>query len=219
MESLKDTSDRGLVNRIQPRLIATLVSIFVTIGFSVACVVNSSTSEVSQTDSKPRETPVPLQPTEANKGKRCAPRVYSDVGQDEDYNPFCYEVQRRLVKATHEGNLVDMRAALRDGANSDGSVYSFYYPPLRTAAGDGKADAVRLLLDNGSNVNQGDFINGTPLMAAARNGHADVVRLLIERGADVCLKADGGTAAEFALKEGHKEIAELLNAAETAKCK
>lgn len=217
MESPKGSN--VLTTRIQPTVIAVLLSMFGAVGFSVGCAVNPKTSEASQKLGKPKETPVPLVSSEANGGKRCAPRVYSDVGQDDDYNPFCYELQRRLVKATHEGNLAEMRIALRDGANADGSAYDLYYPPLRTAAEDGKGDAVRLLLDNGSNVNQGDFINGTPLMAAARNGHPDVVRLLIERGADVCLKADGGTAKEFAQAEGHNEIADILRVAETAKCK
>jgi hypothetical protein len=160
-----------------------------------------------------------LQPTEANKGKRCAGRVYSNVGQDEDYNPFCYEVERRLVKAAHEGNLGEMRAALGDGANADGSIYDFYYPALYTATEAGQADAVRLLLDNGANVNQGDFINGTPLIVAAGNGYTQVVKILLERNADVCFKADGGTAREFAQKRDYKEIVDLLKAAEITKCK
>jgi|GEM_PF-2692638 len=202
----------------KPLLGMLLVCILAAVSFGAACVVKSTTSPVSQrADSKPRETPVPLQTNEGNKGKRCAGRVYSDVGKDEDYNPFCYQVERRLVKAAHEGNLQEMRAALRDGANADGSVYYFYYPALYTAADAGQADAVRLLLDNGANVNQGDLIHGTPLIVAAGNGHTEVVKILLERGADVCLKADG--AKELAQKRGYKEIVELLKSAETAKCK
>ncbi len=203
------------------RVNVLLITLFISslIGFGASCVLKSRASRLSQQiESKPRETPVPLQASAANKGKRCAPRVYSDVGNDEDYNPFCYQVQRQLVKATHEGNLEEMRAALRDGANADGSVYYFYYPPLFTAADAGQSDAARLLLNNGSNVNQGDGIKGTPLTVAAANGHKEVVKLLIERGADVCLKVDGGTAADFAQRQAHQEIADLLRAAATAKC-
>jgi Ankyrin repeats (many copies) len=199
-----------------------LVAVFTSglIGWGTSCVLKSRASRLSQqVETKPRETPVPLQPSSANHGKRCGPRVYSDVGADEDYNPFCYQVQRRLVKAAHEGNLEEMRAALRDGANADGSIYNFYYPPLFTAADSGQTDAARLLLDNGSNVNQGDAIHGTSLTAAAGNGHTEVVKLLIERGADVCLKVDGGTAREFAQNQGHKDIVDILKTAEAGRCK
>ena len=208
------------VKAIEPISVTLLVCFSAMVGFSASCIVKSTTSQVAQRpDSKPRETPVPLQPNEGNKGKRCATKVYSNVGKDEDYNPFCYEVERQLVKAAHEGNLHEMRTALADGANANGSVYDFYYPVLYTAADAGQADAVRLLLDNGASVNQGDFINGTPLIVAAGNGHTEVVKILLERGADVCLKADGGTAKEFAEKHGYEEIVKLLKAAETTKCK
>ena len=205
---------------IQPIFVTLLVCILSVVGLSPSCVMKSTTPQVSQgPDSKPQETPVPLQPNEGNKGKRCAARVYSNVGKDEDNNPFCYEVQRRLVKAAHEGELDEMRAALSDGANADGSIYDFYYSPLYTAAEAGQSEAARLLLDNEADVNQGDFINGTPLIVAAGNGHKEVVKILLQRGADVCVKADGGTAKEFAEKHDHKEIVEVLKAAETTKCK
>jgi ankyrin repeat protein len=68
-------------------------------------------------------------------------------------------------------------------------------------------------------VNQGDFVHGTSLTVAAGNGHGEVVKLLMQRGSDVCLKVDGGTAADVAQNEGHKDIARALKAAETAKCK
>ena len=216
MGSHKDR--RKSSENIEWRVIFALANTLMIVGLSLGCVARSKTTEISQQDIRTKETPIPLQPSEANKGKRCGPRVYSEVGTDEDHNPFCYQLQRRLVKATHDGNLDAMRAALREGANADGSVYYFYYPPLFTAADAGRTDAARLLLDNGSNVNQGDFIHGTPLSVAAGNGHGEVVKLLVERGANVCTKVDGGTAAEIAHSNGQQEVENLLRA-ETAKCK
>lgn len=209
-----------LLRRDEIVIMALFVSIMMIVAMGASCGVKSTGSQpAQQIESKPRETPVPLQPTKANQGKRCAPRVYADVGQDEDYNPFCHELQRRLVKAAHEGNLVEMRAALSDGANADGSIYYFYYPPLFTAVDAGQSDAIRLLLDNGANVNQGDSISGTPLIVAAGSGHTEVVKILLERGADSCFKADGGTAEEVAQKRGYKEIVDLLKSADHANCK
>lgn len=58
--------------------------------------------------------------------------------------------------------------------------------PLAIAAKDGRTDVVRLLLENGANVNAWDWARvGTPLSFAARFGHRDVVILLIAKGADV----------------------------------
>src|SRR5882672_5847405 len=223
MGNLRERRELGKIMSIRKKvepILATLVTVFAVLGFTFSCTVNSSSSKrAQQGDNKPRETPIPLQPTEANKGKRCAPRVYTDVGGDEDYNLFCYKLQRRLVNAVHEGNLDEMREALKEGANPDGSIYSFYYPPLFTAADGGQSDAARLLLDNGSNVNQGDFINGTPLIVAAGKGYAEVVKVLLDRGADPCVHVDGGTAEDFARKQGHKEIVELLKTSKSAKCK
>jgi ankyrin repeat protein len=58
--------------------------------------------------------------------------------------------------------------------------------PLMIAAGAGSAEAVRLLLDAGVDVNGAEPKRGqTALMWAASEGHADVVSLLLERGAKV----------------------------------
>ncbi|CAH3155961.1 unnamed protein product [Pocillopora meandrina] len=51
---------------------------------------------------------------------------------------------------------------------------------LFTAARNGQTDIVRVLIENGADVNK-----DTPLSEATTNGHTDIVRLLIENGADV----------------------------------
>jgi ankyrin repeat protein len=165
--------------------------------------------------------PIPLQPTRENKGKGCEAKYYFGVersGNDEGYTPFCHELQLKLAKAAKEGDLAQIRDALRYGASVDLPVDD-YDPSLQIAAAYGQTGAVRLLLDNEANVNKGTFIRGTPLIVAAGNGHEEVVKILLDRGADVCFKADGGTAKEFAQKQGHNEIAEILNAAKQADCK
>ena len=54
-----------------------------------------------------------------------------------------------------------------------------------TAARAGNADAVRLLLDRGADVNARETYKGqTALMWAAAERHPAVVKLLLERGAD-----------------------------------
>ena len=56
------------------------------------------------------------------------------------------------------------------------------YTPLHVAAGLGQEDMVKLLLDNGADINAMD-VRGTPLQAAVLQGHEEVVALLIERKA------------------------------------
>ena len=48
-----------------------------------------------------------------------------------------------------------------------------------------KADTVKLLIDNGANVNVQDETKSTPLHLASSFWSAETVRLLIEHGADV----------------------------------
>ncbi len=60
---------------------------------------------------------------------------------------------------------------------------------MHEAAVAGNADAVRVLLDLGTDPDKEERILGkTPLHYAIRNGHIDVVRLLLEAGADVAKK-------------------------------
>jgi hypothetical protein len=172
-------------------------------------------------DSKPKETPVALQPTEENHGKRCEAKYYFGVGRrgpDEGYNPFCYNLQLRLVKAAQEGNLNEIRETLKYGAHPNLPVDDSF-PPLQTAAANGRTDAAQLLLANGAQVNQISDFENTPLNAAASYGKADVVRLLLAQGANVCHKSSAGTAGDIARARGYAELAELLKAAEFKNCK
>ena len=58
--------------------------------------------------------------------------------------------------------------------------------PLFVASRKGQVDCVRLLIDDGADVNKARTDNGwTPLYVASQNGNVDCVRLLVENGADV----------------------------------
>lgn len=196
-----------------------LVIVWVTVGIATSCdhFANRTTPQLRD---RPQERPVPFIPTTENEGKRCEARVYfgrrfDDSG--EGYTDFCYELQLRLITAAREGNLPEIRETLKFGANPhlpvDGS-----YSPLWVAASSGHADAVRLLLDNGAEVNHVSGPGNTALNGAASNGHLEVVQVLMEGGADVCYKFSN-TAGDIAQSRGYKEVAELLKRAETVKCK
>jgi ankyrin repeat protein len=82
---------------------------------------------------------------------------------------------------------------------------------LISAAGAGRLDNVKLLLERGIGVNAPMSTGSTALMAAAEKGHADVVRYLLARGADVnTADHDGFTALEKAEGYLRGEVATIL---------
>ena len=73
------------------------------------------------------------------------------------------------------------------------------------------AGIMRLLLENGAQVNIQDCTGDTPLLQCARDGFIECVRLLLEHQADASLRDKQGLSPlDHAEQEGHEEIAELL---------
>lgn len=74
----------------------------------------------------------------------------------------------------------------------------------------GELEAVKNLLDNGTNVNQ-KSCGMTPLMYAARQNKSEIVDLLISRGAKLKLKSDKGmTALQYAEQSKATECYNLI---------
>lgn len=84
--------------------------------------------------------------------------------------------------------------------------------PLDIAAGKGKLDACRWLIDHGADVNHGLGAATTPLFSAIYGRSLDVVKLFVEKGAD--LNAVFGKQAidaiQYAEQYGTPEIVEFL---------
>jgi serine/threonine-protein phosphatase 6 regulatory ankyrin repeat subunit B len=59
------------------------------------------------------------------------------------------------------------------------------WTPLHEAADNGHVEIVRLLLQNGAEVNARGVWDMTPLHEAACNGHIDILHLLVENGANL----------------------------------
>jgi hypothetical protein len=83
--------------------------------------------------------------------------------------------------------------------------------PLYYASLAGLGHTVKLLLENGADVNARGGLYGTALQAASHEGHDQVVQRLLENGADA--NAEGGfygTALQAASYRGHDQVVQRL---------
>ncbi|KAJ6784959.1 hypothetical protein PWT90_01758 [Aphanocladium album] len=120
-----------------------------------------------------------------------------------------------LIAAAHGGHLDIVKWLLDRGTevafNYDKVLFG-RGSAIAAAAGAGSLGIVRLLAENGANV---DFPGEeTALYAAAQGGHLDVVRFLLANGADVHLHFRSfhqrGTPIHAAVTNGHLEAVQTL---------
>ena len=79
------------------------------------------------------------------------------------------------------------------------------------SAENGNAEIVKVLIENGADLNSCDFYGWTPLMKAVYGGHIDCVQVLVENKAKVNIKNNGGiTALYIAELKAQPEILRLL---------
>ena len=108
------------------------------------------------------------------------------------------ESETKLIEIFIDAKGVD--AIVRDGRTV-----------LIYAAWNGSTEVVKLLIDNGADLNHKSNHGDTALMYAARDGHTDVVKFLIDNGVDLNHKNNGGvTALIYAARKEHTEVVKLL---------
>lgn len=113
--------------------------------------------------------------------------------------------------AAEQGNVSAVRSQLAWGENPDARTLLSRDTPLIKAAANGHIEVVKLLLEQGADVNRHNEGGETPLHYAARNGHVEVMEILLDHGADVTAKGTGcGTPLQWAARSGQIKAAELL---------
>ena len=72
-------------------------------------------------------------------------------------------------------------------------------------------DVVRVLVEQGADINKAINTGATPLFMASQNGRVEMVRMLLEHGADIDKANNNGiTPLMIAEGVGHSEVATLL---------
>ncbi|CAN9510861.1 unnamed protein product [Ophioblennius macclurei] len=125
------------------------------------------------------------------------------------------EAALRLYRAAAAGDLVEMAAALADGAEVNGSVgeEEGRTALIGAAMGDSLA-ACEFLLLNGANVNHRDLRGRGALHTAATAGHTGQVCLLLKRGANqYAADEKGQDPLAIAMETAHADIVTLLRMA------
>lgn len=116
--------------------------------------------------------------------------------------------QRYFAQAAVDGNLHRLRLLHFAGANVNARGNCCL--PLYLAAGEGRLEVVRYLLDEGADVNAREQFGDTALTEAVFNGQMAAVKELLFRGAHINAIGDGGTALDIAINRNHTAITDLL---------
>ncbi|XP_044254562.1 LOW QUALITY PROTEIN: uncharacterized protein LOC123005037 [Tribolium madens] len=86
-----------------------------------------------------------------------------------------------------------------------------YSTPLHVSCLHACDNIVKLLLQAGSNINATDSYNITPLHIACWNGHHTTVKILIEKNVEIDVKTSGGcTSLYVAARNKHDKVVKLL---------
>jgi ankyrin repeat protein len=116
-----------------------------------------------------------------------------------------------LLLAAHCGDIVEMRRLVAAGADVE-QQGDRGARPLHVAAGNGQAEAIKVLVQLGVNKEAKTAGGMTALHhQAAESGQVAVIKALIHLGADKEAKgADGGTALRSAVINGNVEVIKCL---------
>ena len=120
-------------------------------------------------------------------------------------------VQDKLFDAIFIQDIQSVKFCVENGAeiNVKGSHVKTF--PLHSAVSSGNLAIVKILLQNGANVNIQNRTGKSPLCLAATGNRLDLVKLLVQNGAQIDLKDNHNqTPLDLALRNSHDTIAYYL---------
>ena len=121
-----------------------------------------------------------------------------------------------LMKASSSGDTVQIRNLIRQGnAVNEPSKDKYYALPIHKAAYYGHVEAVKILLEEGAQVNGRDYCDQTPLVYAINGstpGRIEIVNILISKGADIeAIDCFGWKPLNHAQRANDKPILDLIS--------
>ncbi|MBN1185165.1 MAG: ankyrin repeat domain-containing protein [Bacteroidales bacterium] len=122
------------------------------------------------------------------------------------------EGEEVLHRAAADGFSEGVKYCLGKGTNANTTgTYSSGIPALTLASESGSLESVKLLVNNGADINRQSYDGSTSLIIATQEGHIEIVKYLLENNADITLKTSNGkTAFDFAKENEKKEITKLF---------
>jgi ankyrin repeat protein len=122
---------------------------------------------------------------------------------------FLYSDNQDFFNAVKNGDYNKVKQILAAGIDVD--VTEDTKTALMLAAKEGHQNIVKLLLENGANINKKNKSHNTALHFAVFNKHNNIVKLLIEKGAEINAKGYAGqTPLVLAAEIDNIEAAKLL---------
>ena len=127
-----------------------------------------------------------------------------DGGLAREYTAEGWTALHLAASAEIAAMLIDAGADIN--ARNRHKVFGPGNSPLSAATYQQRLDVVRLLIERGADVNQGDNVSFAPLHLAAASGYLEIARVLLDAGAD----ANARTGESAGARYGNKTPMELL---------
>lgn len=115
----------------------------------------------------------------------------------------------QLHRAASSGYLKVASELLDDGANVDIPQRRFRGTPLQYAAGRGREEVLKLLLESNATVDAQDSAGRTPLFWAVKEGQLATTAILLKAGADP-FAASGNPVTSELIRPGKAELVKLF---------
>jgi ankyrin repeat protein len=119
--------------------------------------------------------------------------------------------QKDFFESVFANNLLDVKVAIDRGADINKIMDECERTALMIASQDKQLEMVKLLVENGANINIENEYNYSALMYAIYSGKLKIVKYLVEHGADINIKGiDNYKPLSLASHYGNLDIVKYL---------
>lgn len=121
------------------------------------------------------------------------------------------ELNKTLFDVAYDGNEELAKILIKEGVNINTIINSLFETPLFIAVKRNKKNIVKLLLENGADVNSENIYGLTPLYYAISDNNVEIVELLVKSGANINIEDfSGRSPLYYASLKDNQKIIELL---------